>query len=399
MRSWWPRIALVPLALLLASCGPSDRKTGALAAIEGGQAVALPHARTFTIKARGGYHIVDMRSAMPSWGGAAQGVEQLSRLVLVPRGAAPPELVGDLAGAQIVRTPVMRIATNYGSMEAALTALGVDDRLVAVGGLKSYNDGIRERTRRGEIQQIGYGWHSVPNLDTLIAARPDVLLMAMADLSHVQHMERIRAMGVPVLPVFIDNEPHYMGSVDYMTLLGLLTGRQQQAAAHVAMVTANVARIRQRLRGQPSVTVISAWYSDGDRWMATVRGGDGLLLRDAGGENLLAAPDDPRRDNFQWISSETLLQRGRGAACWIWRDAFSKVPAHSALLGQFRAVREGCLFASDGMTKPAHDAFDYYERAAIRPDIELADMARMLHPQLFDADWTYIRPDQRRPVP
>jgi iron complex transport system substrate-binding protein len=387
---------MIAAALMTASCGPTDQQPAPESEIEGGQALVLPHARTFSISARDGYHIVDMRSALPTWGGAAQGPEQHARLVLVPRGSATPELTGDLAGAQIVRTPVMRIATNYGSMEAALTALGIDDRLVAVGGLKSYNDSIRERTRSGSIRQIGYGWHSPPNLDTLVASRPDVLLMAMASLEHTQQMERIRAMGIPVLPVFIDNEPHYMGSVDYMTLLGLLTGREQQAASHITMVAANVARIRERLRGVEPVTVMSAWYNGGDRWMGTVRGGDAMLLRDAGGRNLLAEAEDPRRDNYQRISTETLLQRGREAACWIWRDTHSQLPPDPALLRQFRAVREGCLFASDGMTKPQHDAFDYYERAAIRPDLELADMARMLHPRLFTADWTYIRPDRQR---
>ncbi len=361
--------------------------------------MALPHARTFSIVARDGHHIVDIRSAVPTWGGAAQGPDQHARLVLVPRAKAAPELTGDLAGAQIVRIPVMRIATNYGSMEAAMTALGIDDRLVAVGGLKSYNDSIRERTRRGAIQQIGYGWHSPPNLDTLVAARPDVLLMAMANLEYSEHVERIRAMGIPVLPIFIDNEPHYMGGLDYMTLLGLLTGREEQAENYVRTVSANVARIRERLRSAEPVNVMSAWYSGGDRWMATVRGGDAMLLRDAGGKNLLAEPDDLRRDNYQRISTETLLQRGRDAACWIWRDTHSQLPPDPALLRQFRAVRESCLFASDGMTKPQQDAYDYYERAAIRPDLELADMARMLHPERFTAEWTYIRPDRQMAAP
>jgi iron complex transport system substrate-binding protein len=392
------RFCVTPLlALALAACDGVPAPTSATTVA--GEPVTLPHARTFSITARDGYYVVDMRSAVPNWGGTADGAEQHARLVLVPRATTPPELTGDLAGAQIVRTPVMRIATNYGSMEASLTALGIDDRLVAVGGLKSYNDSIRARTRAGRIAQIGYGWHSPPNLDTLVAARPDILLMAMADVSHREQMDRIKALGIPVMPIFIDNEQHYMGGVDYMTLIGLLTGREAQAARHIARVTANVARVRSTLAGVEPVPVISAWYSGGDRWMATVRGGDGMLLRDAGGVNLLAMDDDPRRDNYTRISSEQLLQRGRNAACWIWRDTHSQRPVEASLLRQFRAYREGCLFASDGMTKPAQDAFDYYERAAIRPDLELADMARMLHPRLFSAEWTYIRPEAPRPQP
>ena len=49
-----------------------------------------------------------------------------------------------------------------------------------------------------------------------------------------------------------------------------------------------------------------------------------------------------------------------------------------------------------GLTKADVDAFDYYERAAIRPDLELRDLAMMLHPELRDKPFTYIRPDARK---
>jgi ABC-type Fe3+-hydroxamate transport system substrate-binding protein len=380
--------------LMLAACGEPGAVTSQNVA--GGKDVPMAHAKTFTVIERDGYRIVDMRANLVNWGGGASGPEQKVRLLLLPKGKPVPKLDGDLANAVLIRTPVKRIAVNYGSMEAILTALGIADRLVAVGGVKSYNDSIRERVKAGKIAQVGYGWHSPPNLDVLVASKPDLFIMSLADLSHVQAMERARSLGIPVMPAFIDNEPHYMGSVDYVHLIGMLTGREKEAEAYVKMVAANVADIRSRVEKLPRKQIVYSWYSGGDKWMATVQGGDGRLLTDAGATNPLSIPDDPRKDNFQTISSETMLTKARDADCWVWRDTHSKPYPQKDFLVQFKAVRQGCTFAADGLTKPEVDAFDYYERAAIRPDLELRDLAMMLHPELRNRPFTYIRPDMQK---
>ncbi|WP_235976498.1 hypothetical protein [Sandaracinobacteroides hominis] len=126
-----------------------------------------------------------------------------------------------------------------------------------------------------------------------------------------------------------------------------------------------------------------------------MRNADAKLLRDANGHNPLEEPDDPRRDSFNRISTEALLAKGRDADCWILRDTHSQPFSHVATLSQFRAYREGCLFASDGMQKADADAFDYYEMAVIRPDLLLGDIVRMLHPALRDQPFRYIRPDEK----
>lgn len=357
----------------------------------------MPHARTFRVVERDGYRVVDLKASVVSWGGNAVGEEQFQRLVLVPRGAEAPSLEGALAGATLIRTPVMRIASNTGYHEAMTTVLGINDRLVAVGGVKSFDDEVRARVRRGAIRQIGYGWHSPPELDALIAARPDVLLMSMGDMKNVGAKPRIEALGIPVVPIFLDNEPDYMGRVDYVRLLGMLAGREKEAEAFAAMVERNVAALKRAAAVRPTRTVIAAWYGGGDRWNPTVRNADAKLLRDANGRNLFEEPDDPRKDSFQRVSTEALIARGAEADCWIIRDTHSAPFTDLATLRRFKAWREGCLFAADGMYKPAADAFDYYEMAVIRPDLLLGDIVRMLHPDLRDEPFRYIRPDTKVP--
>lgn len=383
------------LVLGLIGCG-APRQPDAPAAISG-KDVPMAHAKTFRVVERDGYRVVDLKASVVNWGGDAIGQEQFQRLVLVPRDATPPRLTGDLTGATVIRTPVARIASNTAFHEAITKALGINDRLVAVGGAKSWDDDLRADVRSGKVRQIGYGWHSPPDLDALVAAKPDVLLMSMGDMKNVGAKPRIEALGIPVVPIFLDNEPHYMGRVDYVRLIGMLSGREREADDFAAMVSGNVEAIRKRAAAQPTRSVISAWFGGGDRWNPVIRNADAALLRDANGRNLFEGPDDPRKDSFNRISTEALVQGGHNADCWILRDTHSQPFKDRAVLARFKAYRDGCLFAADGMTKPQADAFDFYETAVIRPDLVLGDIARMLHPALRDEPFRYIQPDRTVP--
>ncbi|MDZ3833750.1 MAG: ABC transporter substrate-binding protein [Sphingopyxis sp.] len=362
-----------------------------------GREIAMPFARTFRVVERDGYRVVDLKASVIGWGGAAVGEEQFQRLVLVPHGGRLPALDGDLEGATVIRTPVRRIASNTGYHEAMTKVLGINDRLVAVGGVKSYDDALRARVRRGEVWQIGYGWHRPPEMDALVAAKPDVLLMSMGDMKNLGAKPRIEALGIPIVPIFLDNEPDYMGRVDYVRLIGMLTGKEAEADRFADIVAANVDGLKKAAAAQPQRSLISAWFAGRDRWNPVIRNADAKLLRDANGRNLFEGPDDPGRDSFNKVSTEELIRRGASADCWIIRDSHSAPFADTAILRRFKAYRDDCLFAADGMHKPDADAFDYYEMAVIRPDWVLGDIVRMLHPPLRSEPFRYIRPDTKVP--
>ncbi|KQN36433.1 hypothetical protein ASG37_12500 [Sphingomonas sp. Leaf407] len=388
------RVLLLVLALLAGCDRPAA--TGPRGPVAG-RDVVIPFAKTFRVVERDGYRVVDLKASVVGWGGDAVGEEQFQRIVLVPRTGTAPPLTGDLAGATLIRTPVMRIASNTAFHEAITRVLGVNDRLVAVGGVKSWDDALRARVRSGAVRQIGYGWHSPPDLDALVAAKPDVLLMSMEDMKSVAAMPRIAALGVPVVPIFLDSEPDYMGRVDYVRLIGMLVAREREANAFADMVARKVAVLKAAAAAQPTRSVIAAWFGGGDQWNPTIRNADAKLLRDANGRNLFEGPDDPRKDSFNRISTEQLIAQGADADCWILRDTHSIPYRDIATLRRFRAYREGCVFAGDGMHKPAADAFDYYETAVIRPDLVLGDLVRMLHPALRTEPFRYIRPDTKVP--
>ena len=386
-----PRPAVFVLLIGLAACGfgvPDD--PGPLE----GEALEVPWTKTFRVVERNGYRVVDIEASLVAWGGPASGPPQRARLLLVPRGQEPPPLTGDLAKVTLIRTPVQRIAVNDQPHEAMLRALGVSDRIVAVGGHNSYDDDLRQKARSGEIQQIGYGWHMPPTLDALVAARPDVLIKRMADLTHTQHIERVEALGIPVVPTFVNVEPHYMGRVAWVLLMGLLTGKEAEAEAFVAQVAREVDRLKALAAEQPRRSVLWSWYqSAGNRWGVTQRNADAALIRDANAELVLGAADDPQRDTYSELSTERLLRDATDADCWMIREPLAAVFDDRAVLSRFKAYQDGCVYWAPGKRNPAADAWEMWEMGTIRPDWLLGDIAKMLHPELRDGEFRYLAPE------
>lgn len=375
----------------LAACGPGEADDPGT--VEG-EVLETPFAETFSVVQRDGYRIVDIEASVVTWGGTAGGPPQRARLVLVPKGLEPPALTGDLAGATLIRTPVQRIAVNDHPHEGMLRALGIEDRIVAVGGHNSYDDDLRRMARSGRIQQIGYGFNMPPTLDALVAVQPDVLIARMADLTHTQHMERVESLGIPVVPTFIDAEPHYMGRVEWVRLMGWLTGEEAEADAFVQMVAQEVDRLKSIAAEQPRRSVLWAWYkSAGNRWAVTRRNAGGALIRDANAELVLGAEDDPELDSFSDLSTERLLRDATGADCWMIRESLSARFDDRAVLSRFKAYRDGCVFWEPGKPHPTADSWEVYEMGTIRPDWLLADIMKMLHPELRDGEWRYLAPE------
>ncbi|MEM7312223.1 MAG: ABC transporter substrate-binding protein [Planctomycetota bacterium] len=380
----------------LAACHDTESTTAnKTVAPVGATPVPMDHAQTFQVYERDGYKIVDLRAPLVSWGGSAEGTDHGDRVVLVAKSMEVPPLTGDQESAVVVRTPVERIAVNTGALEAIISTLELDDQLVAVGGVKSYDDDIRGKARSGELAQVGYGWASPPSIGPLLDSEPDLFLMVLGDLGHAQHYDRIKDLGVPVVPVFLEGEPSYMGPVDYVRLVGMMAGREAEADAFVSMVTQNVSDLRQAVADRPKRTAINAWYDGSGRWMATVRNAKNSLLEDAGGINPLTQEDDIRLDDYVKVGTEVLMEHAAEVDCWIIRDPHSVTFDDKGVLENFKSWREGCLFASDGMIKSDADAFDLYQTGPIRPDLILGDMVQMLHPGIRDEPFVYYRPDTK----
>ncbi|NZA25453.1 ABC transporter substrate-binding protein [Luteimonas sp. SJ-92] len=387
-------VALATLAVCaLAGCGRApEARLESHALPDGGTTLSLRHARNVAIHTFPGYTVVRMSGPVSDGGEGT--VPRHDTIVLAPRDAPLPQLPDALAGAAVVRTPVRTIATNSGADEAFLSQLGIADRLVAVGGLQSYDRDIRARTLAGEIGQVGYNWHAPPNLDVLVRQAPDVFLMRLGSLEHAGALERARRLGIPVLPTFAEDEAHYLGRAEWLRVYGLLAGRQAQADALFEEIETRVAALRQAAAARPPTPALWAYPNGADRWVATVRGAEGELLADAGGRNLLARPGQDGAYPSDMVSTEAVLPAADAAAVWILGDIHAVPPRSLGLLEGLQAWRPGHLYGNTARIDPEANAYDWYQTGVVRPDWVLQDFVKALHPELVDAPFVFLRPLQ-----
>lgn len=377
--------------LAVTGCQPSSTPSPATFDTSAGEAIPLRHAKLLTLERHDGFVVARLKTAADGADSRAN-ASAGEAFVLVPRESPVPALDGDLRGATVVRTPVRRIASNTGSDEAFLTQLGVEDRLVAVGGLASYDDGIRGRAKAGEIGQVGYNWHSPPNLDVLIAQQPDVFLMRLSDPAHTPMLDRARALGLVVVPTLAEEEQGYLARAEWIRLYGLLTGTEVRADAIFTEVEQRVADLKAKVADRPEVNVLWAYPNGADRWIATVRGAEAAYVADAGGINLLARPEDPQRYSAETLSTEALLPLDDSADVWLIGDIHAVAPRNTDVERSFRAWRDGRLFGNTGRTVAAENAYDWYQTALVRPDWVLTDFVKALHPDLVSEPFRYLKP-------
>ena len=354
----------------------------------------MRHARYLKLERHEGFIVARLRAPVGDQSGG-QNQEQSAVIVLAPAAGPEPRLDGDLRGATVVRTPVRRIAANASSDEAFLGQLDVKDRLVAVGGRVSYDDEVRLGVLKGRIGQIGYNWHAPPNLDVLLAARPDVFLMRLSDLSHTPALDRAQALGVTVVPTFAEDEPTYLGRAEWVRLHGLLTGREAEAERLFADIEAKVISLKAAAAAKEAVPMLWVYPNGGDRWIATVRGAEQAFVADAGGRNLLLRPEDERKYSSETLSTEQILAVAPKAQVWIIGDIHAAAPRSTIVEAATPAFAAGRLFSNAGRTNAEADAYDWYQTALVRPDWVLADFVKALHPTLVPEPFRYLKPVAR----
>lgn len=298
---------------------------------------------------------------------------------------------------QVVPVPCQRVVALSTSHLPMLDMLGALNGLIGVANIQDVtNPSVWERFRAGQIVQIGSGEQL--NLERLLELDPDVIFMFCLGPDDKARLRPVEAAGIPVVVVGEYAEETPLGRAEWLRFFGLFLGRQDLADARFAEIEDSyrglVARA-QRTIHRPSVLVGNSykgtWYVPGGKsLMAT-------LIRDAGGKYLW---EDDTSTGVRSLDIEAVLARGSEADFWIntgtWRwldDALADDPRY----GHFAAFRNGKVFNNDRITGPGGGS-DFWETGLVRPDLVLADLAKLFHPELArNHPWTWYRQLQCRP--
>lgn len=307
------------------------------------------------------------------------------RLVLVHCGAPTPDLAGDLTDATVIQTPVTSMFVESSTQLAALDAL---DQLDTVTGFsnRKYAYGKAEREQVDDAKEFARTGQIDP--DVVIGSGPDLLVTDRAGDPSLAAMAR---SGVPVLTNadWLETDP--LGRAEWVKLYGALTHTESQAADIFAETAAEYGKMQEIAAHATARDAAIGMPFEGTWMVPGGRSYTARLLADAH----IAYPWSTTTDTGSTpVDIETMFSRSGSAPLAISSEnitTLAEAKEREPRLGQFAAYRDHRAWASSARVTP-DGANDYFELGAIRPDLSLADLIAIAHPELLPGhEFTFYR--------
>ncbi|RIY09554.1 ABC transporter substrate-binding protein [Hymenobacter rubripertinctus] len=356
---------------------PQARPTPAAAPTKGRTSVI--YAKGFSIAYVGRCKLVTIRSPF-------ERTTTVTRYLLVPRGMARPAGYPD---AHVIATPI-RSLVGLSSMHVALAGfLGAEDVVVGLGSFQYASaPKVRQRIAEGKVYAVGQGKEL--NNEQLVVRHPDLVMATGWPGENLSRFQTLAAAGIPVMinSEWVENTP--LARAEWVKVLAVLLNKEDlvnQKFGQVAREYQRLAALGRRATPRPQVVVgmpfKDVWYvPDADSYMAQ-------FLRDAGATYAWDQTKAPQGSLA--LSFETVAPVALTADYWLHTgSAVSKADmlAQDSRYAVFAPFAKGRVFNNNHRTN-AEGSNDYWESGAVRPDLVLADLLRVLHPGLLPAGSLY----------
>lgn len=346
----------------------------------------LTYAKGFTLEYFKHYKVITVTTPWPD-------AKESFRYVLVQCGAPVPEGFAN-ANAQVIQIPVRSIVVLSTTHLPHLERLDALDRLVGISSHKNvYSPVVRRLIDAGKVAEVGRG-PSI-NLELILDRRPDLVTAVGHDQPQYNTHPLLRNAGINVAINAEYVEPTLLGRSEWIKFTAAFLNRDGLAERHFAEVAARYEAYAAQVRAIPASQKPSVFGGSLHRDVWYVPGGDSYVARlvaDAGG--LYRWADDPHRASVP-LSFEAVFERASNADVWFvsgldWLKR-SDLQAANERYGAFKAFRDRRVYNQNARLNE-HQANDYWESGIAEPDIVLADVIKILHPdRLPDHPLKYYR--------
>ena len=303
-----------------------------------------------------------------------------ARYLLVPRGAGRP---AGFAGVPVIATPVRTLVGLSSTHVALADFLGAADVLVGLGSLQYASaPRVRQRIAAGKIIAVGEGKEL--NNELLIAQHPDLVMATGWPGEGPGGYQTLAAAGIPVLlnSEWVETTP--LGRAEWVKVLAALLNKEDlvnQKFGRVARSYQRLAALGHRAAQQPRV-VLGLPFKD--VWYVPAAGNYlTQLLRDAG--TTYAWDRTNSAQGSLALAFEAVAPVALTADYWLQTGTATsraEIAAQDARYATFAPFQHNRVYNNNRRTN-AQGSNDYWESGAVRPDLVLSDLIRILHPELL----------------
>ena len=284
--------------------------------------------------------------------------------------------------AEIVEVPVNSIVSMANRYLPMLKALGIYNKLVGVDMISAiYDPIVLQMAKDGKIAELGYG--AEVNIEQVVNLNPDLIMTyAGRQAQYNAHPKLLEAgLKVAINGEYMESTP--LGRAEWLKFIALFFNREETATQYFDAIVSRYSEIANRAQGasdKPSVF----WGVPGkDTWY--MPGGGSFiakLLSDAGANYLWA--DDTSTGNMP-LAFEVVFERASKSDIWLAADGYpslAEMLAADNRLSSFAAIENSRIWSNDARINDV-GGNDYWESGLANPDVVLADLIKIMHPELL----------------
>jgi iron complex transport system substrate-binding protein len=293
---------------------------------------------------------------------------------------------------QIVQIPVRSVVALSTTHLVPLQRLGVLDRLVGISQFKDVTTpAVSEKIQQNQLSEVGNV--SSLKLEKIVELSPDlVTTFGTGNPQRDAHPKLLEAgIKVAIIAEYMESTP--LGQAEWMKFLALFFNKEMEAERSFAETRQRYQAIAAKTKAVKNRPTVFSGFDHKGTWY--VPGGESYvakLLSDAGASYLWA---DQRTPGSVQLNFEQVYDRAASAQYWI-VDAHSiktrsDLVAADARYQNFAAVQVNNLFSPTAKVN-AQGGNDYWQSGIANPDLLLADLVKIFHPELVPAhQFVYYR--------
>ena len=320
---------------------------------------------TYTNK---GYCLLDIRDPQKEEGG------ETFHFALKPKGVK----VSDIPqGYTVIETPVKSTICMTSLQLSNFIKL---DELDAVVGITStrhlFNPEMQKRLDEGKTHKIGIEGNF--DNEIIMGINPDVILISPFKRGGYDALTEV---GIPLIPHLGYKEMTPLGQAEWVKFVGLLIGEEEKANKVFSEIESRYLELTKLTSQVKKRPVVFSGELRGGNWYAV--GGKSFLaqlFKDAGADYFLK--DDVRSGGIS-LDFETVYSQAAYADYWrivnSYKGDFSynTLQAEDVRYADFQAFKKRQVIYCNMSEKP------FYESMPVEPEIVLADLIAVFHPQLL----------------
>lgn len=279
-----------------------------------------------------------------------------------------------------VRVPIDRTIVMTMLQLSNFTALDAHDVVKGITGTKNlFNKDILRRVKEGGIVKIGMEGDFDPEL--IFAANPQVIFISPFKRGGY---DVIQETGITLIPHLGYKELDPLGQAEWIKYVAMFIGKEKEADKLFAEIEQRYLELKQKVAATKERPTVFSGEMHGGNWYA-VGGKNHLaqIFRDAGAEYVM-------KDNNTGgvpIEYEKMYATAANADYWRILNSFPGDFSYDALKASeprnalFKAFKDHHVIYCNMKKTP------YYEASPVSPDVVLADLVAIFHPELMPADY------------